>query len=201
MPNDTSTFYPGGVKGLSQWVVWRFEERDGKPTKVPYNPLLPAEKVRSNDPSTWTSYDRAKEVLATSPFDGMGFEFSFPFCGIDYDHVRDPKSGEIAADVMDEIRSLNSYTEISPSGTGIHVILKGEINGDRRRTGQREMYSRGRFFTVTGNPLPDSPRTVNGAQEALDQLYKSWFGPDQVLTDLPTDPQIMPSGCQWMMTK
>jgi hypothetical protein len=187
------SYIPDELKAVPQWVMWRFEDRDGKKTKIPYNPKQPSEKAKANDPTTWATFTEARIVMDAELFDGLGFEFTQPFCGIDYDHVRDPQSGEISADVANEIRSLDSYTEISPSGTGVHVILKGEINGDRRRIGNREMYSHGRFFTVTGNPFPDTPRKVNGAQEALDALYKSWFGSDQVLTELPIYPKTTPS--------
>jgi len=79
---------------------------------------------------------------------------------------------------MGDLIDLDSYTEISPSGTGLHVIVKGEIPGIRRKRGNREMYSGDRYFTFTGNSLTHPPKSINQPQEVIDALYKKWFGED-----------------------
>lgn len=82
--------------------------------------------------------------------------------------------------VYNEIKALNSYTEYSPSGTGCHAFVKGNLTGKGRKRKQpdgtdREMYSKGRFFTVTGDKIGELPATINEAQDAVNKLYEKWF--------------------------
>jgi primase-polymerase (primpol)-like protein len=88
--------------------------------------------------------------------DGIGFVFSSadPFVGIDLDDCRNPETGEIAAWAQKIIsRVQEGYIEISPSGTGVHIIVEGSVRDGGMRKGKVEMYGRGRFFTVTGRVL------------------------------------------------
>jgi|SRR5215208_2333403 len=154
-----------------QWVCWRIEQRssDDKPTKVPYTPGT-ERRASSTDLMTWTPFDEAVTAYeATEPdapeYHGIGFVFSGadPFVGIDLDDCRDPETGEItewAAKIIERVQ--DGYIEISPSGTGIHVIVEGTVRGNRSRkkvrvdekvVGQVEMYGRDRFFTITGRAL------------------------------------------------
>jgi hypothetical protein len=179
MTSDTcSVIYlnhlPEALTALPHWVTWKYEERDGKKTKVPYSPH--GGKAKSNDPTTWGPLSMAIELRTRENFDGVGFQLAPPYVGIDFDHVRDPSTGTINPDALSEIKTLNSYTEISPSGTGIHVIVKGAIPGKRCRKGDREMYDKLRYLTMTSNVLPDFPPTINNSQDALDTLYEKWFG-------------------------
>jgi putative DNA primase/helicase len=99
---------------------------------------------------------RASESDSTRPYDGIGFVFSDadPFCGIDLDDCRNPETGEIVPWAQEIIcRVGDGYTEISPSGRGIHVIIRGDVRGGGMRRGPVEMYSRGRYFTITGRGL------------------------------------------------
>src|SRR5687768_1309928 len=103
---------------LDQWVIWRIETRNGKETKVPYQPLRPGLRASTTDSRTWASYDAAIE--ATDEADGIGFVFAAndEYMGIDLDKCRDPGIGAIeewATEIMDDLRS---YTEVSPSGQG-----------------------------------------------------------------------------------
>src|SRR5215213_3160002 len=149
-----------------QWVCWRREIRDGKPTKVPYTPGR-ERRASSTDLLTWRTFEEALAAYEAGepPYDGIGFVFSSadPFVGIDLDDCRDPKSREVAEwaqKIIDHVRS--GYVEASPSGTGIHIIVRGTVRDGRARKkvrlegeviGEIEMYGRGRFFTVTGEPL------------------------------------------------
>jgi primase-polymerase (primpol)-like protein len=83
----------------------------------------------------------------------VGFVFSTadPFTGIDLDRCVDPQTGEVAGWAMEIVRYFDSYSELSTTGTGVHVIVKGEIP-NRRKSGI-EVYSSKRFFTVTGHVL------------------------------------------------
>jgi primase-polymerase (primpol)-like protein len=91
---------------------------------------------------------------------------------VDEDGKPEPWAAEI-------VRRLASYTEYSPTGTGLHVIVRGGLPGGRNRKGPIEMYDRGRFFTVTGRPLPGLPATVEDRGGALAALYRETFGDGQ----------------------
>jgi hypothetical protein len=169
---------PADLKALPQWVAWRYENRDGKPTKVPINPRTGG-KADATDPATWADFDTAAAHAATRDGHGIGFVFSDadPYCGVDIDHCRDPETGRLDGDAAAIVAGLDSYAERSPSGTGVHVIVKGKP--PRNRKGEKvEMYDRDRFFTVTGDRLPGAPATVNDRQLALDGLYYRAFGAD-----------------------
>lgn len=130
-----------------QWLTWSYQERGGKRTKVPRGMV--------NDPATWTSHSDAA-ATATKRGGGVGFVFTAedPFVGMDLDGcVHDGVVHPAAQDLIDK---LGSFWEISPSGTGVHVIAQGELPegfGNRGRGawgGNVEVYDRGRFFTMTG---------------------------------------------------
>ena len=140
-----------------QWVCWRLEERDGKMTKMPYTPGT-LRRASSTDLMTWRTFSEALAAYEAGepPYDGIGFCFcsADPFAGIDLDGCRDPESGEISPWAEEIISSVKEgYVEISPSGTGIHVIVEGTVRGGGMRKGPIEMYSQTRFFTITGRIL------------------------------------------------
>ena len=81
--------------------------------------------------------------------DGIGLQLGPPCVGIDLDKCRNAESGVIELWAKEIIEKLNSYTEISPSGTGIHIWVKGAIPKTGRRKGRIEIYDSGRdYFTV-----------------------------------------------------
>lgn len=140
---------PGSLKGLRQWVCFKLEynEKKGKNDKIPKNPHN-GYNAKANDPTTWSDYQTAVNALSKYGFDGIGIEFANGVFGIDLDNVIE--NGKLTAEAQDIIKTMDSYTEYSPSGTGIHILCKGTIPEKDRRKGNVEMYSEGRFFTVTG---------------------------------------------------
>lgn len=180
---------PEDMKNPVNWVLYRLEVRDGKETKVPYQ--TNGSKAEPNNPETWGSLENVIKTFKKYPgkYDGIGFVFSLDIgiMGIDLDHVRNPETGEWDQEALNEIKILNSYTEISPSGEGAHVLVKGKIplepdkkgkigTGRNNRDIGREMYHSGRYFTVTGNHLEGTPYTINEAQRVVNTLYYKWFG-------------------------
>jgi putative DNA primase/helicase len=140
-----------------QWVCWRLEERAGKTTKVPYTPGT-ERRASTVDLMTWRTFTEALEAYERSepPYDGIGFIFcsADPYSGVDLDKCRNPETGEIeewAQKIIDS--AAESYAEVSPSGTGIHIIVRGVVRGGSVKKGRVEMYSRDRFFTVSGRAL------------------------------------------------
>lgn len=161
---------------FDQWVAWKRISRNGRQDKVPVN--VATNKLASHsDPDTWNSYGAALGVRAQ--YSGIGFVFSTrdPYTGIDFDGCREPKTGEIAEWAWKWIQKFNSYTEISPSGTGVKVWVRGalpkNIGKDKSQVGHIgiEAYSHSRYFCVTAQHLPNTPETINEAQPILDQLY------------------------------
>ncbi len=137
--------------------MWRYsfkEKRGGKWTKVPYQ--CDGQKAKSDDPTTWTSFDAViamlpKQVFGNKSFDGIGFVLTAddPFCGVDLDHcLKDGKLSEWAQHV---VTTLNSYTEITPSGEGLRIFVRAKLPGASGRKNERiELYSNARFLTITG---------------------------------------------------
>jgi primase-polymerase (primpol)-like protein len=150
---------PAELTTLTQWVGWRREHRDGKPTKIPMRPDGKG-KASTTDPATWGTIDQARAAARRYNFDGIGFVFTAddPYIGIDLDKCRRPETGEIADWAIDILFLLaDAYAEASPSGTGIHIITQGRVPGGRYKAPYRggvvEMYDRARYFTVTGVAL------------------------------------------------
>src|SRR5215204_4137890 len=165
------------IRDLKQWLCWRIEEREGKPTKVPYSPLT-GKKASSTDPQTWASYTEAVKAYREHGYGGIGLVFGEhdPFCGVDLDGCLNPETGEIEEWAREIIEELDSYTEVSPSGSGIHVLVKGKLLPGRNRKGPIEMYDRGRYFTVTGRHLAGTPNSIESRQEQLTSLARRVFG-------------------------
>jgi RecA-family ATPase len=157
---------PAEMRALHQWVCWKYVERGGaKPTKVPINPKTKL-NASPTDQSTWGTFEQA--IAAADSFDGIGFFFGKddPYTGIDLD---DPKVSENDLAVGNRIiNEFNSYTEVSPSGTGLHIVVKGKIPCGRRRD-KVEVYSQDRFFTMTGKVFNGAPITER--QENLTILF------------------------------
>lgn len=154
---------PQKLKALPHWIVWKFEERDGKENKVPYDAKT-GEKARSNDPSTWTTFEEAQEkadVFSANKYDGIGFMLhGTNLVGIDFDSVIEGTAPEPF--VMNILEQLgNPYSEITPSGKGVRCFVECDTlpEGKRKFSGGHygaEIYSGGeggRYLTVTGNRL------------------------------------------------
>lgn len=175
---------PDELTALPQWVGWRVELRHGKQTKVPYDPRGRSRHAKCNDPLTWGSYSAAFVAVSRGLFDGLGFVFSEldPYCGIDLDKVYDSDRGEME-DVLPLLDRFSTYAEWSPSGRGIHLILRGVLpDGRGRKRGQFEIYDRLRFFTMTGSVVCALP--IRNAQAELDAWYRETF-PEPVLIGTP----------------
>lgn len=157
---------PSQLTGADRWVMWRAEKAGGNLTKIPYQ--TNGSKADSTDPATWTEYGMASATLATHPdqFSGIGFVLGNGFCGVDLDDCI--VDGQILPYAQAIVDQFNTYTEISPSGTGVKLFLYADplpptankggtgrrvFNPTPERSGKIEMYSEDRFFTVTGNEL------------------------------------------------
>ncbi len=187
---------PDALKALPQWLCWRYEDRDDKPTKVPYQarsgsgePGSDGEgkyKAASSRPATWTDFATACEHA--SRFDGIGIAFAGRLCGVDLDHCRDPQTGELEPWAQEALADLNSYTEASPSGTGVHVLLFGDLPPGRRKVGDVEAYGAGspKYFTVTGAHIPGTPTTIEDRTEEFAAFHARHLGAEEPHADAPS---------------
>jgi hypothetical protein len=162
-----------------RWVCWRYEERKGKRTKIPVQPS--GRNAAVDKPHTWSTLARCRAYAEAIPGVGVGIVFNGDgLVGSDLDKCRDPDTGEITGEARRIVTELNSYTEVTPSGHGLHVLCRGELpdgaTGTRR--GDVEVYATGRFFTVTGAHVPDTPDEITNAQEALERLWSTLDAPD-----------------------
>jgi len=176
---------PKVLKARCAWVCWRLEPDDeGRLAKVPHvardgrNPHRDDGHYHaaSTRPKTWRSFD---EALQHAPrFDGIGIMFADGLCGVDLDHCRDPKTGELEPWARVAVEELGSYTEASPSGTGVHVLLLADLPPGRRRKGSVEVYGPGspRFFTLTGAHLAGTPTTVQDRNDELAAFHARVLG-------------------------
>jgi len=191
---------PAEMKARAQWVNWRWEWKPptanaaGKWDKPPYDPKT-GRHAKSNDPATWSSFEIAWAACRdpANGYSGIGYVFSGgpdDFVGVDLDDCRDLLTGEIrawteqqracehwSADAPEPIaiiESVRSYAEVSPSGSGVKLILRGELNGGMKH-GDIEMYSSGRYFTVTGQRLPECPAEIARFEDLrrLQQLFSA----------------------------
>jgi len=192
---------PEKLRDRDIWLPWRYEEREGKDgeiyqTKVPVDPTGGG-RGDSTDPSKRTDFESAVR-FANNHSDVAGIGFAFPeddtLAGVDLDDVRDPDDGQLLPWAREIVSDLDSYTEISPSGTGVHVVVVGFKPGDKSRKTvdedgetdadggcEVEIYDDSRFFTYTGDVLEGLDRafdTVKQRHSELGQLYDDYLGPD-----------------------
>lgn len=143
---------PEELRAFPQWVDWRGEESRGRIAKVPYDAAT-GRRASVADRRTWCSFEEAVRAFKSGNFDGVGFVFSEsdPYTGVDLDRCRDPQTGELEEWARAIVDVLGGYAEISPSGRGVHVIVRGKV--PTKKGGRLEVYSTRRFFTVTGETL------------------------------------------------
>lgn len=177
---------PEEIKGLDRWVCYRLIQREGKSKKdkIPFDPKTGA-AAKANDSSTWASFRAAVVVEDQGDFDGIGFQFGeepLGIVGIDLDGVV-AADGTIAPEAQEIIEALDSYTEYSVSGTGVHILCRGTLPPGGRRKGPYEVYDSGRFFVCTGEAL-DNGRGVEERTEQLAAFHAKYIGgtPEPVFT-------------------
>jgi putative DNA primase/helicase len=154
---------PEELKQLPQWICHR--------NKVPFNPAT-GKAAKAGQPDTWARFEDA--VKASDSFGGIGFEFNNNgIVGIDLDKVI-ADDGTLTTEAMDIISMLDSYTEYSPSGKGLHIFVKGDIPVDGRKKGFIEMYKAKRYFTMTGNVYGDK-KPINERTEQVMQIFNKYF--------------------------
>jgi len=183
------------MKKVANWVCHR--------NKIPIDPKTGG-NAKSNDSSTWGTYEQAKTLMERDKsISGLGFMFAnSPYVGIDIDHcIQDKKFSDLSREV---ITTVQSYTEISPSGTGVHIICKGKLNGAGRKNSELglEIYDTGRYFTVTERALKNF-KIIGERQQEIDSICEKYFAekkpqtiPKQQAISYLEDEKIIDMACR-----
>ncbi|MDP9358742.1 MAG: hypothetical protein M3R02_26380 [Chloroflexota bacterium] len=173
---------PAELHALPQWVGWRHRERNGKWTKEPVN-VYTGQVGGVTGQVTWSSFDEAVAGMEADRYDGVGFVFteSDPYVGIDLDGCRDPETGTVESWAAEIIERFDNYTEISPSGRGVHIIVactQPLPKGNKKPAMGIEVYQARRFFTLTGWSVDEERQraTVTDRTEDLLTWHAEVFG-------------------------
>jgi hypothetical protein len=145
-----------------------------------------------NDPANGVAFESAVSAMHRRHHDGIGRMLfrGHHLVGFDLDGCRNPETGELAPWAQDVVNGLNSYTEVSPSGTGLRILADGELSESGNKTGDLEVYCDGRYLTLTGHHLPGTPRTVEPRQAQIDALHGRYFAPTISAPKIPPVPKV-----------
>lgn len=167
---------PVELRERPQWVTWRRELREGKTTKAPWS-ADGSRRASCDDPATWGAFGVATAAVEARRAAGIGFQITGqdPYVGIDLDHCIDAE-GNVEAWAGEILVRLDSYTEVTPSGCGLHIWVRGRLPGDRRRKDGIEMYDRDRYLTVTGDVVQEASQSIEDRQAELEEIYREIFG-------------------------
>lgn len=182
---------PTALRSRPQWVLWKTAKRNStaKPTKLPFQ--VNGDLAKANDPTTWNTFAAVLKRFQKGRYSGIGYQFTEDdgLVGIDLDGCRDPDTQKIATWAIDIGKQLDTYAEISPSGTGIKLFAIGKTPWQSGRKLELtetaicskapgiEVYDRLRYFAVTGRRLK-GPHEPQERQTQLDQLFER-FWPNQ----------------------
>jgi hypothetical protein len=153
------------------WVVWRWGEVDpktGKRKKPPFCPNDPSRHASSTNPATWGTFEQALSLVEAGVADGIGFALAPPYVGVDLDDEL-PENERYAI-----MLALGSYSEVSASGAGHHVILKASLNGGRHPQGIG-VFQTGRFWYCTGEHVTGTPTSIEERQGELDGVLAEYL--------------------------
>jgi hypothetical protein len=156
---------PEVLKTAPRWVCWRLQPREDKWTKTPMRGTSPSVEASSTDPATWCAFNQALASYEDGKSDGIGFVLGDGWVGFDAD----------GTDAPEHVQLLNTYAETSVGGKGVHCIARGTKPGGKCRVGPYELYSQGRYFTVTGHHLSGTPTTVEERTAEIAALYARLF--------------------------
>jgi len=159
------------LRGYKQWVTFRTEyDQKGKPTKPPRTPRT-QRYADPSDPSTWDTLREAVNALRSGEMQGIGFVFTDidPFTALDLD-LCVGNNRSVNYTEQQYVNYFNSYTEISPSGHGLHILIKGKLPGQNRKIDNLDIFSRGHYMTLTLNHLSHTPSSIEPRQELLDSI-------------------------------
>jgi len=177
---------PAQLRALPQWVLWKYEGREGeKPKKPPFT--IDGERASIINPETWSTFPKAVQAYTQREgYEGLGVILTGGITVIDLDNCLDT-TGQLTPEAQYITQTARSYTEISPSGKGLHIFLIGSIPGTARRRESVEMYDTARYITVTGYQLSNTPPEIRTDQEIINQIHNRFIQPPNATRSPRTD--------------
>lgn len=166
----------------SRWCVWKYAENPDNPNKPKKEPINPRTggRAMSNQPSTWADFDTAYTAREKFGAKGFGFFMGGGYAGIDIDDCIDD-SGNISDMAGKIIERMNSYTEKSPGGNGIHILCRVSegftLDGNQGRRNPDiglEIYCGAHYLTVTGHKL-GAEKPIELRENELLEIYREYF--------------------------
>lgn len=168
---------PQEIRDIPQWVAWTTKTRDGKTTKVPVS--WEGYPVDITNPDNYRTFPDKEDKR------GFVFTEGDPYCGIDLDNCLGP-DGQIEPWAQQIVDDLDSYTEWSQSGNGLHIIVKAKLPRSIRK-GRIEMYDHDRFFAITGELYNPYQTEIQDRQREVDSLFASLSPPAEIKEPVKTD--------------
>lgn len=174
---------PQSLRKDGKFCVWKYMDRDGHKTKCPFDPHT-GHFGASNDPKAFSSFSHAHLVLERYSYDGLGVGIFGDICAIDLDDciTADGKLSEKAKDI---ISHMHSYTELSPSGKGIHILFcapnfdfdksKYYINNQSEGIEAYIAGATNKFVTITGKRLVGSPHDLQERSSQLSEVLETYM--------------------------
>lgn len=165
---------PQAMKDESRWVCWMISVRNGKPTKLPIDPKT-GQAASSTNPATWSDFESAVSRYQSDGLAGIGFCLGDGWLGVDLDDSVDADGtfSPLAEFVIDR---LASYAELSPSGSGVHVVIRATLpHANVAHDRGIEVYADRRYLTVSGHHIEHTPMTVEARQSEVEELVASVF--------------------------
>src|ERR1017187_6002392 len=185
---ETTNQYSQLPPELKTWEIWLPFRTSPRPSvglnKIPQN--RQGRPAKYTDPSTWMSYEEAVAQSQRTGYSGVGIMLhkELGIMGIDFDHCI--VDGVLDPEVEGWVAKLNTYTELSFSGEGLHSLAYGKLPWKANRSGKVEMYTDARFFVVTGRQMTGTPDQVLSAQEGIDHIHGQVFGNQPVAERITT---------------
>lgn len=186
------TAIPDGLKSFDRAIGWRWKW-DGKAKQGKGHWTKPPVNVRtggpgsSTDSATWCALETAIDAQRKGFVDGAGFvlgadDCGIHFAGIDLDDCRNPDTEELSDIAQDIIAMMDTYCEVSPTGTGVKLLCIGSLPDGaktKNKAGTVELYASGRYFTLTGNRIEGTPKRVEERHEQLNAVWRKYIGSQQ----------------------
>jgi len=173
---------PNELKEKPRWVCWKWipnKEKKNKSqwTKPPYDPKT-GRLADSTNPETWASFETAYSQYLSGRYDGIGFILHGEYTGIDLDDSRNPDTGKIEESCLTEIKTLDSYTEVSPSNRGLKTLAKGNLPKGGHHDEKMGIFETGRYFCITGNVINEVSKQIEDRQNQITAFVRKFWPSD-----------------------
>jgi len=209
---ETGT-YPSDRRDHDQWLTWKPTGDDRKVPRAPYaHPEWPERYVNAQKSSVWTDFETARDWVEKL---SGGFALAYVIRNrdeyadedlvvVDYDDARDPRTGAIHPLVHEHLQTAGSYADVSPSGTGVHILCRGRLPEDVTTIADDlpehdafpeasiEVYDSARFVAMSGRHLVGTPTETQAAQAFIHDLVETFTTPQSHAAPSPEVPPPLP---------